>query len=164
MAHDLTMEARVGRGNQRYAQDGSNARLVAGVVAVSADKKKVLVVESTNRKNHYVLPKGGYEMDEPTPECAATREAWEEAGIKGKITTDLGVIRDPAGKKKDGRKPRPPTIYYFFEFTVETEEEKWPEMHKRKRRWMTYADAADCFAQMQRPELKEALDRSSVSR
>lgn len=55
-----------------YAADGS--RLVAGVVAISSDKKKVLVVESTRRKNHWVLPKGGYETDEPSAEEAATRK------------------------------------------------------------------------------------------
>lgn len=55
-----------------YAADGS--RLVAGVVAVSSDKRKVLVVESTNRNNHWVLPKGGYETDEATPEDAASRK------------------------------------------------------------------------------------------
>ena len=54
-----------------YAADGS--RLVAGVVAVSVDRRKVLVVESTNRVNHWVLPKGGYETDEPRPEDAAAR-------------------------------------------------------------------------------------------
>jgi len=47
---------------------------VAGVVAISLDRRKVLVVESTNRDNHWVLPKGGYETDEPTPEDAASRE------------------------------------------------------------------------------------------
>jgi hypothetical protein len=55
-----------------YASDGS--RLVAGVVAISLDKRKVLVVESTNRDNHWVLPKGGYETDEATPEDAASRK------------------------------------------------------------------------------------------
>lgn len=55
-----------------YAADGS--RLVAGVVAISSDKKKVLVVESTNRKNHWVLPKGGYETDEASAEEAAARK------------------------------------------------------------------------------------------
>jgi hypothetical protein len=54
-----------------YAADGS--RLVAGVVAVSVDRRRVLVVESTNRVNHWVLPKGGYETDEARPEDAATR-------------------------------------------------------------------------------------------
>lgn len=52
--------------------DGS--RLVCGVVAVSKDKRKILVVESTQRKNHWVLPKGGFETDEATPEDAALRE------------------------------------------------------------------------------------------
>lgn len=40
---------------------------------MSLDKRKVLVVESTNRANHWVLPKGGYETDEASPESAAER-------------------------------------------------------------------------------------------
>jgi diphosphoinositol-polyphosphate diphosphatase len=54
-----------------YGDNGE--RLVAGVVAISADRKKVLVVESTTRNNHWVLPKGGYETDEATPQDAAAR-------------------------------------------------------------------------------------------
>jgi len=46
---------------------------VCGVVAVSKDKRKILVVESTQRKNHWVLPKGGFETDEARPEDAALR-------------------------------------------------------------------------------------------
>ncbi|KAL7270891.1 hypothetical protein RUND412_006391 [Rhizina undulata] len=167
MAHSRSMEARVGRVKQRYAPDGS--RLVAGVVALSPDGKRVLVVESTNRNNHWVLPKGGYETDEANPEDAATREAWEEAGITGKITRTLGEICDPrphmtleSAKNSDSRIPR--SLYYFFEFKVEKEETEWPEMHKRRRKWMTYDEAARCFKDMNRPELKEALDRSSVMR
>ena len=57
--------------NSGYAADGS--RLVCGVVAVSKDKRKILVVESTQRKNHWVLPKGGFETDEAKPEDAALR-------------------------------------------------------------------------------------------
>ncbi|KAH8153929.1 uncharacterized protein LAJ45_01696 [Morchella importuna] len=154
------MEARVGRVKQRYAPDGS--RLVAGVVAVSSDKKKVLVVESTNRKNHWVLPKGGYETDEANPEDAATREAWEEAGITGKVTKSLGEIKDPRPVVPEKRVQR--SLYYFFEFKVEKEESEWPEMHKRRRTWLTYEEATKCFKVMGRPELQEAVDRSSVSR
>jgi len=148
------MESRQGRNKQRYAVDGS--RLVAGVVAVSSDKRKVLIVESVQRKNHWVLPKGGYETDEPSAEDAASREAWEEAGITGHIGRSLGEIRD----KRTG----PHTLYYFFEFRVEREEPEWPEMHKRKRCWMTYKEATECFRIMNRPELQEAIDRSSLSR
>jgi len=167
MAQNRTMEARVGRVKQRYGTDGS--RLVAGVVAISMDRKKVLVVESTRRDNHWVLPKGGYETDEATPEDAASREAWEEAGITGRITRDLGQIQDPrpeelldAARSNDKITPR--TLYYFFEFTVEKEENHWPEMHKRKRKWMTYQEATQCFKNMNRPELLEAVERSSIHR
>ncbi|KAF8542492.1 hypothetical protein BDD12DRAFT_357114 [Trichophaea hybrida] len=85
MVLSRSMESRVGRVKQRYAADGS--RLVAGVVAVSVDRRRVLVVESTNRVNHWVLPKGGYETDEARPEDAASR-------ITGRITRALGEIRD----------------------------------------------------------------------
>ncbi|TGZ81359.1 hypothetical protein EX30DRAFT_371378 [Ascodesmis nigricans] len=157
-----SMEARVGRVKQRYAADGS--RLVAGVVAVSLDKRKVLVVESTNRANHWVLPKGGYETDEASPESAAEREAWEEAGIIGRITRSLGEIRDirPPSVIKSSKNPK--ALYYFFEFCVEKEEPEWPEMHKRRRKWLTYDEAKKCFKTMNRPELLEALERSSVTR
>ncbi|KAF8541021.1 NUDIX hydrolase domain-like protein [Trichophaea hybrida] len=142
MAGHRSMEVGV-----RYAADGS--RLVAGVVAVSVDRRRVLVVESTNRVNHWVLPKGGYETDEARPEDAASREAWEEAGITGRITRALGEIRDL----------RPPA-----KGLPRSEEDRWPEMHKRKRRWLTYEEAKSCFQSMNRPELIEALDRSSVLR
>lgn len=161
MAQSRSMEARVGRVKQRYAPDGS--RLVAGVVAVSLDRRKVLVVESTTRNNHWVLPKGGYETDEARPEDAAAREAWEEAGITGMVTRSLGEIKDPRPASSIS-KGQPRSLYYFFEFLVEREEDRWPEMHKRKRKWLTYEEAASCFRSMNRPELEEALDRSSVLR
>jgi len=158
------MEARVGRVKQRYGDNGE--RLVAGVVAISVDKKKVLVVESTTRNNHWVLPKGGYETDEATPQDAAAREAWEEAGITGKVGVALQAIQDPRStaeiEASKGKTPR--SLYYFFEFEVENEAAQWPEMHKRKRRWMTYAEAKRCFEGMNRPELKQALEYSSIDK
>lgn len=175
------MEARTGRTKQRYATDGS--RLVCGVVAVSKDKRKILVVESTQRKNHWVLPKGGFETDEATPEDAALREAWEEAGITGRITRALGEIPDPRinasiSNNVNIANPTPPasattsptkslpnkSLFMFFEVDVEREEARWPEMQKRMRRWLTFDEATKCFQQMGRPELLEAVKRSSVLR
>jgi len=178
-----SMEARTGRTKQRYAPDGS--RLVCGVVAVSKDKQKVLVVESTQRKNHWVLPKGGFETDEDSPEDAALREAWEEAGITGRITKNLGEIQDPrlsANMIKNNTintgNPTPPTsamasppkglshksLFIFFEVDVDREEPRWPEMNKRMRRWLTFDEATKCFEKMGRPELLEAVKRSSILR
>ncbi|KAI9675104.1 MAG: hypothetical protein M1817_001512 [Caeruleum heppii] len=158
MASSRSMQARTGRVNQRYGPQGE--RLVAGVVPLSPDRSKVLVIAST-RRGGWVLPKGGWETDESTAQDAACREAWEEAGIQCKITRDLGHIkekRDPSMQTPDA----PKALYQFFEVTVEKEEREWPEMHKRARQWMSYGDAAKALKQ--RPELLEALNKSSIKR
>lgn len=140
---------------------GSNGeRLVAGVVPLSADKGKVLLIQSSNRKN-WVLPKGGWELDEATAAAAACREAWEEGGIICKVDKDLGMIAD---LRTNGAltKNAPKASYQFFEVTVTEEKANWPEKHKRTRGWFTYAQATQALAG--RPELLEALKRSSLKR
>ena len=139
-----------------YGPNGE--RLVAGVVPLSANKQKVLLIQST-RRNGWVIPKGGWETDEATAEEAACREAWEEAGVVCKIQKALGQIPDRrASSQLSSHAPR--AIFQFFEVSVTKEEAKWPEMHKRSRKWMTYAEAK--VALSDRPELIEALDRSTI--
>ncbi|KAK6360270.1 hypothetical protein TWF730_006418 [Orbilia blumenaviensis] len=150
--HNRPMEARVGRTKQRYGPDGS--RLVAGIVPLNSDKTKVLIVESTRKPNCWVLPKGGWETDEESAEIAAQREAWEEAGITGKVTKALGQIRDNRTTAK--------AIYIFYEMKVEEELTEWPEMKKRKRKWVAYKEAAEKFGS--RSEMLDALERSGIKR
>ncbi|KAK9474562.1 NUDIX hydrolase domain-like protein [Dipodascopsis tothii] len=158
-----SMIAREGREKQRYSASG--ARLVAGVVALNEDKTRVLVVTSTARKDRYVFPKGGYETDEPTPQDAALREAWEEAGVIGTITGGLGVIEDSRPAKTfqaaGGRVP-PKAEYHFFEVAVSRLEDRFPECDRRTRAWVTFAEATGGL--IDRPELIEALKRSSIRR
>ncbi|PYH77934.1 diadenosine and diphosphoinositol polyphosphate phosphohydrolase [Aspergillus uvarum CBS 121591] len=153
-----SMESRVGRKNQRYGPKGE--RLVAGVVPLSADKTLVLMIQSAGRGG-WVLPKGGWETDENSPQQAACREAWEEAGVICTVHKDLGQIPDMRPSTLLST-TAPKASYQFFEVTVDREEEQWPEMHKRKRQWVTYKQAADALAS--RPELLEALNRSSMRR
>jgi len=108
------------------------------------------------------LPKGGWETDEATRKDAALREAWEEAGIECQIEKDLGEIdekRTEAQIRKYGA-CAPRASYRFYEVRVQEEKDTWPESHKRNRQWMSYAQAKDCLRD--RPELLEALERSSV--
>ncbi|KAJ5899316.1 Diphosphoinositol polyphosphate phosphohydrolase aps1 [Penicillium taxi] len=153
-----SMESRVGRKNQRYGLKGE--RLVAGVVPLSDDGTKVLMIQSAG-PGGWVLPKGGWESDEPRAEDAACREAWEEGGIICSVKRDLGLIPDgrPANLQTENA---PKASYHFFEVRVDKEETEWPEMHKRKRQWVGYAQAATALAN--RPELLEALNRSSLKR
>ena len=108
-----------------------------------------------------MLPKGGWELDEATPQDAAKREAWEEAGIIISVQRDLGTIADPR-KPAEMTQHAPKAKYQFFEASVDKEEAEWPEKHKRGRRWMKYAEARDALKE--RPELSEALERSGIKR
>ena len=130
------------------------------MVPLSSDLTRVLLIQST-RRNGWVLPKGGWETDESTAGEAACREAWEEAGVVCKIQKDLGQIPDRrAPNELTPYAPR--AMFQFFEVSVMKEEAKWPEMNKRSRKWMTYSEAKEALAN--RPELVEALNRSSVVR
>ncbi|KAK9454149.1 hypothetical protein V1511DRAFT_502896 [Dipodascopsis uninucleata] len=158
------MVAREGREKQRYSASG--ARLVAGVVPLSRDKQKVLVVSSMQRQDRFIVPKGGYEIDEPTPEDAALREAWEEAGVTGNITVGLGVIEDSRPAKyfesNTDRAIPPRAEYHFFEMIVDRVHDQWPESNKRLRKWITYKEATSGI--IDRPELLDALSKSSINK
>ncbi|KAJ5826237.1 Diphosphoinositol polyphosphate phosphohydrolase aps1 [Penicillium riverlandense] len=157
MAQLHSMESRTGRTNQRYGTKGE--RLVAGVVPLSPDKTKVLMIQSAG-PGGWVLPKGGWETDEAAAE-AACREAWEEAGVICTVQRDLGVIPDMrASALLTANAPK--ASYQFFEVTVDEERDEWPERYKRKRQWVGYLQAATALAN--RPELLEALNRSSLKR
>lgn len=128
-------------------------------MATNKDKTYVLLIQSTRRAD-WVLPKGGWETDEDCTE-AAQREAWEEAGIICNVDYDLGQISETRTAKQIS-KNAPKALYQFYEVTVTKEESNWPEKHKRNRKWFTYADAAEALKS--RPELAEALRRSTVKR
>ncbi|KAL6906614.1 NUDIX hydrolase domain-like protein [Trichoderma evansii] len=153
-SNNLPMQSRTGRSKQRYNSQGE--RLVAGVVPLSADRNYVILIQSTRRKG-WVLPKGGWESDESCQE-SAVREAWEEAGITLNIDYDLGNFEEKRPPKTSKDRSR----YYFYQGTVLEQLEEWPEKDKREREWFTYTKAIEVL--QNRPELQEALNRSSMNR
>ncbi|KAF2172976.1 hypothetical protein M409DRAFT_62616 [Zasmidium cellare ATCC 36951] len=158
---ERSMQARTGRDKQRYGPNGE--RLVAGVVPLNSDRSQVLLIQSSGRKG-WVLPKGGWETDEKTQAEAACREAWEEAGIECKVEKDLGTIDEKRSESQIRKYGilAPRASYRFYEVKVRVERDNWPEKHKRDRKWMTYRTAKDLL--QDRPELLEALERSSIRR
>lgn len=129
---------------------------MAGIVPLSADQNYVLMIQSTRRKG-WVLPKGGWETDETCQEAAA-REAWEEAGITIQVNYDLGDIEEKRAPKSTKDRCR----YHFFEGSIIDEYDEWPERHKRERAWFTFSQAWEALST--RPELQEALNRSTMNR
>ena len=76
-------------------------------------------------------------------------------------TRDLGWIRD--GRTAKETTPQAPrALFQFFEVRVDREEGEWPEKHKRGRMWMAFKEAKEALKG--RPELLEALEKSSIVR
>lgn len=86
------------------------------------------------------------------------REAWEEAGITLSIDYDLGNFEEKRPPKTSKDRSR----YYFYQGTVVEQLDDWPEKDKREREWFTYTKAIEVL--QNRPELQEALNRSSMNR
>src|SRR5262245_46106616 len=94
----------------------------------------------------WIIPKGRIEVDE-CAEVTALREAWEDAGLVGRI----GNV--PVGRyryEKNGR------CYEVAVYLMEVTDiaRSWPEQDRRSRRWLSPAPA---LAAMELPQLREAV-------
>ncbi len=106
----------------------------SGALPVRREGAGVQVLLVTSRKGkRWVIPKGVVEPGLTPPESAA-KEAWEEAGVRGRLRSEpLGSYRY---RKWEGRC----TVEVFL-LEVESVAERWPEEH-RTRRWAGVEDAA----------------------
>ena len=91
-------------------------------------------------------------MDGATPHDAALREAWEEAGVKGKIVGNcLGIY---SYKKYQKDEQDLAVVVAVFAVKVRRLESKFPEADERKRKWMSRKKAAMLVAE---PDLKQII-------
>ncbi|KAJ6800882.1 nudix hydrolase 17, mitochondrial-like [Iris pallida] len=157
--------ARQGRHMQRY---NSGRRLVVGCIpyrfkttsnnpgSIDHDDDRPRLVEIlviTSQKGYGMMfPKGGWELDETMTE-AASREALEEAGVRGEVEDILG--------KWKYKSRRYGTFYEGCMFPLRVSEEltSWPEMGARGRRWVTVEEAREGCEHLWMTEALEELDR-----
>lgn len=95
--------SRQGRETQRWITDSTTyqrIRLVTGCVPILKDGR--ILFASSSRKPEWILPKGGWELDE-TMEESAVRETYEEAGVLGTLGTRLSEIQYETRKSKKRR-------------------------------------------------------------
>lgn len=156
----------------------TGARLVAGCVCLTSDHKQVLMISSSADKNKWIIPKGGVESDESSFEATAIRETWEEAGCLGKVTRGLGVVEDmrppkewntkenfiKGSKNSDVIQHPPRSEFHIYEMEIEKLLDEWPEKCKRDRKLCSYSVAKEELVRSKRPELLEALNRSSIAK
>ena len=90
----------------------------------------VLLVTSIRTKR-WILPKGNLKSNESRKK-GCLREAFEEAGIDGKILKDFPmtmVMPDKTVSKGE-------ISVIFYPMLVENQAETWPEQDRRERKWM----------------------------
>lgn len=108
----------------------------SGVIPYRKKNKtvEVLIITSRNGKK-WIFPKGIIEPDLTSEESAA-KEAYEEAGVEGKIYPQMvGAYT----YSKWGEKCR----VQLFLMKVKKILNKWPESSFRNRKWVTYEEAQE---------------------
>jgi len=114
------------------------------------DRPEVLMI--TSRENRrWIIPKG-WPIDGKTPAQAALQEAWEEAGVIGRITgPSLGLF---SYEKLLAYDERLPCVAMVYPVLVRALDKDFPEAGQRERKWMRPATAAE---KVDMPELAEIL-------
>ena len=104
----------------------------SGVLPIAGDMVVLITARGSGR---WIIPKGYIEKG-MTPAESAAKEAWEEAGIIGKVLPEeIGAysFRRPSG------------IFSVRVYPLEVESllDEWEEMHVRQRRLVTPAEAIE---------------------
>ncbi|KAF8340590.1 NUDIX hydrolase domain-like protein [Cantharellus anzutake] len=127
----------------------STPRVVCCAIPIARTTGQILLITSRKRGDQWVFPKGGFEPTDQSWEAAASREALEEAGVRGVISRRVTTIQAPAA------------IYHVFELEVTNVEADWLEKGERRREWVDYATA--CSRLQWKPELLQGLMLSTLA-
>ncbi len=129
----------------------SDIRTQFAVLAYRVVKDKVQICLVTSRgTGRWIVPKG-WPMPGQTPAEAAAMEAWEEAGLKGRVhPQSLGLFS--YDKRIDGAAL--PVIAVVYAMKVKRAHSDWPEAGERRRKWMGLKKAANRLSD---PELRHIV-------
>lgn len=113
------------------------------------DKLQFCLVTS-RRSGRWIVPKG-WPMHGETPMDAAATEAYEEAGVRGKIhPRPVGVFSYYKVRSEDEL----PCMAVVYPLQVKKVLKKWPEAKERQRKWVSRKKAA---AMVDDAELSEII-------
>lgn len=116
----------------------------------NGSEKRVLLITSRDT-GRWILPKG-WPIDGLDAPRAAMQEAWEEAGVKGKVSQKpIGHYTYEKSMDTGGVSLCDTSV---FEVSVSELSEDFPEAQERTRKWVTPKEAANM---VQEPELSAIL-------
>ena len=140
--------------DKKTIRKASNGEIIAQVAAIPFrlnDRGELEVMLVTSRgTRRFIVPKG-WPMKGLKDRDAAAREAYEEAGVLGRIS-DKPAGRYTYWKRMSDHFTLCEVKLYLLE--VEQQLDSWAEQHQRDLHWFTLADAADIVDE---PELSTAI-------
>lgn len=134
------------------ASHKSDVRSQFGALCYRVVKGQVQILLITSRRSRRWIAPKGWPMDSLTPAAAAAQEAWEEAGVKGRVHDGcLGIYSYVKEMPKDELLP---VIVMVFPIRVKSLAADFPEKGQRQRRWFSQRKAARRVAE---PELARII-------
>jgi len=116
---------------------------------IKNEKVQILLVTSRGRKR-WIVPKG-WPINKSTPAETAAREAFEEAGVDGKVReVCLGIYSYTKNHAGDDL----PCVVAIFPLKVQQIHDSYPEKLQRKRKWFSQKKAS---AIVESPELGQMI-------
>lgn len=107
-------------------------------VAVSNGELRVMLITSRETRR-WIIPKG-WPQKNRAPNVVAAREAFEEAGLEGRVAEQPLATFKYEKRLKSGKTVTCAVETYLFQ--VDRELDDWPEKRERERRWMSPEEAA----------------------
>jgi len=117
---------------------------------VRRGKPEILIITSRGSKR-WIVPKG-WPIDGVTPAACAAQEAWEEAGVVGKVYDQCLGLYSYNKILDDGTGA--PCVAMVYPIKVKSLAKDFPEKGQRLRQWVTPKKAASVVAE---PELARIL-------
>ncbi|MCQ0969260.1 NUDIX hydrolase (plasmid) [Paracoccus sp. TK19116] len=126
-----------------------------GAICVDPANGKVLLITSRGT-GRWIIPKGWPMSGKSLPGAAAV-EAWEEAGVTGRIDPqEMGRYR--YDKVRDHGFGTPVEVR-VFRLDVQTLKNNFPERAERERAWYAPAEAARLVAEPGLSQILSAMDK-----
>lgn len=127
---------------------------------VKDGETQILLITSRNTRR-WIMPKG-WPMANRTPAEAAAQEAWEEAGVEGKVgETSIGLY---TYTKVMAKSDDLPCAVVIFPLRVRDLKNKFPEANERSRRWFSPKKAAKAVWEPELAALLESFDGKAMDK
>lgn len=126
---------------------------------ICKDDVQILLITSRTARR-WIIPKG-WPMEGLTPAHAAATEAYEEAGVKGEVSSMC--IGFYAYKKIIAGQDELPCAVSVFPLRVTKLYKDWPEASERKRRWFSPKKASTLVREPELCKLIKQFDARSLT-